>query len=772
MKNGAAWLSLATALLWSQQVLAETPPGFKGTIGKTIAESKPDMPPIPRAAPGSPNVLLWMIDDLGFAQLGSYGGLVDTPNLDRLAQRGLRYNNYHTQPICSASRAAILTGRNSHNVHIGGHSTFAIGYPGYDAHIPRSAGTIAENLRGAGYVTYALGKWDHLPSETTSADGPFTYWPSGQGFDRFYGFLSADADNFKPVLWSGNEAVKMPDRPDYHLSTDLADRAIEWIGSRGSAERSAPFFMYWATGAVHAPHHAPDSYFERYRGKFDMGWDKAREQIFARQKKLGIIPRNTKLPPRPDGMPAWSSLSADQKLIYTRSMEAFAAQLTHADEQFGRMLATLEARGELDNTMVIVTSDNGASAEGGQHGFFSEHYFANGNLATVEQNLQHIDRWGKLGTYNHYPMGWAVAGNTPFRYYKQVAFEGGVRVPLIISWPKGLPARGEIRTQFQHVIDVTPTILDAAGVKPSEIVNNEKQMPFDGISMKYTFQNPAAPTGHKSQYLEMYGNRAIWADGWKAVVPYRTKVWEAFSAPPFNDDSWELYNLDKDPNEMNNLAGSQPDRLKSMIAEFDRTARRYNIYPLHTMGNAHVDRQKLLAESYARRGYTWIYTQPITQVPEALAPPMQSRSFTLAAQLDLPEAASGVVMAMGGNTAGTSLYFKDGVPVFVFRGLDMALTRLAAPQALKAGPANIGVIFDRKDAGGTRAALTIDGKEVASGAVTGTLPARIFSLNETFDVGSDSGTNVSPDYSGPGSFTGKIRELRFETPHPAGDPKH
>ena len=462
-------------------------PAEEPQIGKTFAESVPA--PIKRntAPAGAPNVLVWVIDDMGFGQLGSYGGLIETPNIDRIAQQGLRYTNYHTTPICSASRAALLTGRNSHRVHVGGHSAIAVGFPGQDALVPRSAGTVAENLRQSGYLTYAIGKWDHLPQSDASPAGPFTYWPSGQGFDRYYGFLAFDADNFDPTLWSDHDPVTLSRRPDYHLSSDMAEKAIDWIGARDATDPKRPFMMYWATGAVHAPHHAPQRWLDHYRGRFDAGWDVAAQQTLDRQKKLGLVPADMTLPPLPAGVKHWAELSRDEQRMFARQMEAFAAQLSHADEQFGRILDALEARGELDNTVVVITADNGASAEGAPQGTFSEHYFANGYFATLDENLRLYDQWGGPGTYPHYATGWAVAGDTPFRYYKQTAYEGGTRVPLILSWPKGISARGELRGQYQHVTDITPTILDAAGVPPAQSVNGQRQMAFDGVSMSYSF---------------------------------------------------------------------------------------------------------------------------------------------------------------------------------------------------------------------------------------------------------------------------------------------
>lgn len=736
--------------------LAAKESAFAGRIGKTFDESVPAWPAERAARAGAPNVLVWVIDDLGFGQLGSYGGLIDTPNLDRLARHGLRYSNFHATPVCSASRASLLTGRNPHRVHVGGHSAIATGFPGYDARVPRAAGTIADNMGLAGYITYALGKWDHLPSEHASAAGPFTYWPSGQGFDRYYGFLWAEADNFAPVLWSDHQPAPLSRNPGYHLTTDLADHAIRWINARDADSTRRPFFLYWATGAVHAPHHAPEDYLKRYRGRFDMGWDKAREEILRRQKALGLVPQDTTLPPRPEGMPTWASLSADQKRSYARAMEAFAAQLSHADAEFGRILRTLDQRGEFDNTLVVVTSDNGASAEGGPDGLYTEQFLMSRRKPTVADNLKYYDAWGGPKTYPHYPMGWAVAGNTPFRYYKHAAYEGGTRVPLVLSWPKGIAARGEIRPQYHHVSDLTPTILDSAKVAPAPTVHGKKQMPFDGMSMVYSFTDAHTPSPKRVQYYEMFGNRAIWAEGWKAVMPHHLETWNFLSQSPISDTGWELYNLERDFNEQKNLAAAEPQRLQSMLALFDRQARHNNVYPLTTIGQASQAKEGLGA-----RNGVWTYCGPVSRIPAALAPPVDKHRFRLTAQLDLPARANGVIMAIGGSHGGMSLYVLDGKPIFAVANFDPAISRVAAGETLHAGPVQLDLEFERVP-GGARVRLNVDGTEVASGDIAGPLPLSFFASGETLDIGSDSDSTVSPDYEGPNPFSGMIRKIQLE----------
>lgn len=739
-------------------LVAANPDGAKAQtiINRTIETSVEGSMDRAIAREGSPNILVWMLDDTGFGQLGCYGGLVETPNIDRVAKRGLRYTNYHSTPICSASRASFLTGRNSHEVHIGGHSALAIGFPGQDAMIPRGAGTIAENLKQSGYITYAIGKWDHLPSADSSAAGPFTYWPSGQGFDRFYGFLSYDANNFSPLLWNGHAPVSIPKKPDYHLSTDMADQAITMIESRqAKGPERPPFFMYWATGAVHSPHHAPDDWLVKYRGKFDEGWDVARERILARQKAKGLVPQNAKLPPRPEGMSAWTDLSDTEKQVYARAMEAFAAQLAHADYEFGRILDALESSGELDNTIVVVTSDNGASGEGAIEGTFSEFMMANGRFASVEHNKMFLDEWGRSGSYPLYPVGWAVAGDTPFRYYKQTAFEGGIRVPLIVSWPAGIASEGEIRGQYGHISDIMPTLLDAAEVSPAAMVNGMPQLPISGTSLSYSFDKPSAPTAKRVQYYEMYGNRAIWADGWKAVVPHRLQTWNFEKQPMISEEGWQLYHQSIDFNEMNDIASKNPEKLAELKDLFDHEAQKYNVFPLTNTGAAQQLISKKANRELAEREGEFSYSGTVYRIPEALAPPIHTKGFTMTMEVDPRNGNNGTLFAMGGRFGGLGLYLRDGVPVLAQRFMDTKLTEITASKRLTTA-GQIEVRYDRVDPTHANATILIDSEQVASGQLSGALSVYLFSSNETFDIGQDAGTAVSDDDASSIPFEGEI----------------
>jgi len=709
-----------------------------------------------------PNVLVWMLDDVGFAQLSSFGGLVATPNIDRVAAQGLRYTNYHTAPVCSAARASFLTGRMPHSVHIGGHVAVSRPHPGYDGHIPASAGTIADNLHAAGYATYALGKWDHIPSEDSTPAGPYRQWPTGQGFDRFYGFLSADIDNWHPSLVQDNTPVPTPDDPDYHLNIDLADQAIALIEGRRATDPARPFMMYWATGTAHAPHHAPSDWIARYKGKFDQGWDKVREQILAEQKAKGIVGKNAKLAPRPEEQPAWDTLSAEQKKLYARQMEVFAASLSHADHEFGRILDTLEAAGELDNTMVVITSDNGASAEGAQHGMFTEAILGRQRPATLEENMPFYDAWGGPGTYPHYSYGWAVAGNTPFRYFKHVTFEGGARVPLVVSWPKGIAARGELRRQFTHVSDITPTIMEAAGVPLAERVNNVKQQPMEGISFAYSFSDADAPTRKTAQYAEMFGNKALWQDGWSIVTRHRLEPWDMSSAKPITAP-WELYDLASDPGQRNDLAQRYPNRVADMEKVFEEQAKRYNVNPIGNMSEGLLASMQAARTEFARRGGIWHYPGPVRNIQQTVGPPVIAMGFRMSADLDLPAAdVTGPVFAAGGTLGGIGLYLREGKPVFAVNTIAGEAAEVAASEALGPGTTRLKLEFTRggKDEP-ARVSILAEDELAASGEI----PAEVmqsFFIFELFGIGHDGGTPVVADVKPDLSFPGRISDVTFD----------
>ncbi|MYM64004.1 arylsulfatase [Pseudomaricurvus sp. HS19] len=767
MGRPAALLALLFAGTFSaQQALALDLAVSADDLAKSIPGTRPERV---TAEADAPNVLVWLMDDVGFAQVSAYGGLVETPNIDRVAANGLAYSNFRATPVCSSSRASLLTGRNPHTVNVGGHAMGPRGLPGYNTLVPRDAGTAAENFRQAGYRTFAIGKWDHGPLSDLNAAGPFTYWPQGQGFDRFYGFLTADTDNFDPVLFENIAPVDIPKQENYHFNKDMADKAIDYINGRSSGLPTPPFYMYWATGTAHAPHHAPADWIAKYKGRFDKGWDAVREEILAKQKALGIVPADTKLPPRPEHMPAWDSLSADAKRLYARQMEVFAASLSYADHEFGRVLDELERRGELDNTIVVITSDNGASAEGGPNGLMNEISFPNSHVPTVAENLAWIDQWGGPETFPHYVFGWAVAGNTPYNYYKQTAWEGGIRVPLVIAWPEGIKARGEWREQFAYIADITPTVLAAAGVEPAKMVNNLPQIPFDGENLVGTFAK-TAETPDRAQYFEMYGNRSLVKGDWKIVASDRTATWDLTTSASV-DNAWALYNLKTDPAETINLADQHPDKVAELDAAFEAQAEQFHVNPIDGGGGTRVYMRQIITEDFKTRRGQWVYPRPVARTLEFNAPPIKFMNHTMTADVNLPQGnETGPIYAMGGSLGGMGLYLKDGKPTFIIRGL-MGEEVKVTGKALSKGDNQLEMTLDL--GGGSQAhieplavrnitvTLSSNGNELLNETVQFAMPATM-SSSETFDIGRDDGKALTDDYTAETPFPGTIRNVVFD----------
>ncbi|MGZ4734974.1 MAG: arylsulfatase, partial [Acidimicrobiia bacterium] len=548
---------------------------FHGTIATTHLESTPWYADAAHPGDDAPNVVVILLDDTGFAHFGCYGSDIDTPNIDRLAANGLQYTNFHVTPLCSPTRAALLTGRNHHSVGMRCLANFNTGYPNMTGHISNHAATVAEVLRDEGYTTFAVGKWHLCQMAEASPAGPFDQWPLQRGFDRFYGFLEGETDQYSPDLTYDNHRVDAPARAEdgYHLSEDLVDRAIGFIHDTKSVRPDRPFFCYLAFGATHAPHQAPDDDMAKYRGRFDAGWDVARERWFARQAELGLVPDGTELAPRNPGVEPWDELSQNQRTLAARLQEAFAAFLDHTDAQIGRFIDDLADLGELDNTLVFVLSDNGASQEGGPFGVLHEMKFFNGILETPDQAIAQLDEIGGPHSHSNYPWGWAQAGNTPFKWYKQNTHEGGVHVPLVVHWPNGIAERGGIRRQFHHVNDIVPSIYDVLEVQPPDVYRGRDQMPVTGTSMRYTFDDPVEPSRKSVQYFEMAGHRGIYADGWKAVTRHQAGV-------PYDDDVWELYHVAEDFSECHDLASTMPDKLDDMIATWWIEAEKYGVLPL------------------------------------------------------------------------------------------------------------------------------------------------------------------------------------------------
>ena len=631
-----------------------------------------------------------------------------------------------------------------------------MGFPGYNAIMPASAKSVANYLQGEGYVNYALGKWDHTPLYEVSQVGPFDRWPSGEGFQHAYTFMAADVHQFVPVMW--NDHTPEPYHKSVHLDQDLADRAIEWITGHKSIKPDLPFMMLWASGSMHSPHHAPDSYIDKYKGKFDMGWDKARETILAKQKKLGIVPADTKLTERIDQIPAWDSLSAKEKSLYARQMEVFAAQMEWVDLQIGRVVAELKRIGELENTLIFVTADNGASGEGGLAGTFNETYVLNGLQTPLEANLRAQEDWGRENTYPHYHAGWAMAGNTPFRYFKQSEHRGGQQDHLVVHWPNGIKAKGEIRNQYHHISDIAPTIMQAAGIKVPKTYHGVEQQPMDGVSLMYSFDDADAPNRKKRQYYEMFGNRAIWADGWKAVTLHAKRMpWDVNVVKPFENDEWELYHVAEDFSESTNLAKKNPEKLQELIKMFDEEAWKYNVYPLYDdmIKRLGAQQDRLFGDQKE-----FVYFAPgAIRIAEKSSAPVKNRAHTIETQLDLKGDEEGVIVAVGGMTGGYTMFIKDNRLYYDYNFLDGVHYILKSP-VLPKGKIDLKFNFIKTKPFGGEGELYINGKKVDKVEMP-QMHIATYSLAETFDVGRDTGTQVSDLYNGIFKFNGELDRVIF-----------
>ena len=768
-----ALLLLMALLIGTSPTIADTakilpinPPPFQGTIGTTYKESKPDFPDPITAPKKAPNVLLILLDDVGFGQASTFGGPVDTPNLTRLAARGLRYNQFHTTALCSPTRAALLTGRNHHSVSTGVVTELATGFPGYTTILPKSAATVAEVLRQNGYSTAAFGKWHNTPDHETSLAGPFDRWPNSLGFDYFYGFLGGDTNQWTPALVENNKRIGPPsNQPDYHLTPDLVDHAIAWIRSQQSIAPEKPFFTYLATGATHAPHHAPQAWIDQYRGQFDQGWDKLREETFARQKQLGVIPANAQLTPRPQQLPAWDSLSAPEQKLYAHMMEVFAGFLAHTDDQVGRLINAVDQLGELDNTLVLfIVGDNGASAEGGLSGSDNELQVFNGVPESLEELIAHADDLGSPKTFNHYHAAWAWAGTTPFQWTKQIASHfGGTRNPLVIAWGNHILDHGGIRSQFHHVIDIAPTILEAAGITEPTEVNGVKQQPIEGTSLLYTLNNPTATSHHQTQYFEMLGNRAIYHQGWIAAARHPRLPWEGTVNSDFAQDPWELYNIESDFSEAHNLAAENPDKVQKLQELFFSEARKYKVLPLDDRIANRFDVENRPRFSTDRTKFT--YYPGIASIPEGSAPNLKNRSFSITADVELAENnAQGIILTQGGRFAGWSFFLEEGKPTYVYNYANTQRYIVQSADKLPPGKSQLRFDFNydggKPGSGGT-GKLFVNNQQVAEGRIAKTIPFRL-ALDETFDVGRDTGTPVTETYKIPFAFTDNLEKVTLE----------
>jgi arylsulfatase len=751
--------------------LPKTQPAFAGKIGRTVKESTPDFPKEIQAPPGAPNVLLILTDDVGFGAAGTWGGPIPTPTMDRLAQAGLRYNAFHTTSLCSPTRAVLITGRNHHTAASGSITEFGTGFPGYNTLTPRSVGTVGQMLKYSGYSTAWFGKAHNVPDWHSSPAGPFHYWPTGLGFDYFFGFLGGDANQWHTPAFENTVAYESPQQQGpnpVHFDQLMADKAISWLRMQHAVAPQKPFFLYFATGTAHAPHHAPREWIAKFRGQFDQGWDKVREQTLARQKQLGVVPASTRLTARPNQIPAWDSLTPEQKRVFARMMEVYAGVLAYTDYEVGRVVDAVADLGELDNTLVIyMMGDNGASAEGTLQGTANEvGTAANGVPESIAYLASTMDGLGGPLYYNHYPVGWAHAMDTPFQWTKQVASHfGGTRNGLVISYPKRIKGAGGLRPQFCHVTDITPTILDVTGVPFPAVIDGITQKPLEGVSLAYTFDDAKAPTRHATQYFEMFGNRAIYHDGWMASTTPLRVPWMTYGASPSPDDfKWELYHVADDFSQANDLAAREPARLRELQQLFDREAKKYNVYPLDARFAERVDPAIRPSLTTGRSDFT--YHQGLIRIPEGSAPDMKNRSYNLTAVVEIPAGGgSGVLGTLGGRFGGWALLVDDSRPAFVYAFSNQLehKYRIASQQKLTPGKHTIHLDF-RYDGGGVgkggTGTLSVDGKTVAQGHVYRTVRAR-FSLDESLDIGEDTGTPVVEDYAArmPYRFNGKLDKL-------------
>ncbi len=720
-----------------------------------------------KAPKGAPNVIVFLIDDIGFGHASTFGGQIPMPTLDRLASQGLKYNRFHTTALCSPTRVALLTGRNHHTNNAGAIMEVATAFPGNTGVRPQSVTPLAEILRQNGYSTAAFGKYHETAPWEVSVSGPFDRWPTRSGFDKFYGFIGGETNQWAPLVYDGTVKVEVPHDPNYHFTTDMTNQAIRWIRSQQSLTPDKPFFTYFATGATHAPHHVPKEWIAKFKGKFDGGWDEYRQETFARQKQLGIIPQDTKLAPKPSDIKDWDKLTADEKKLFARQMEVFAAFAAHTDNEIGRVVQTIEDIGELENTLILyVVGDNGASAEGGMIGMFNEMTYFNGVAEDVPGMLKNIDKWGGPETFPHMAAGWAVAGNAPFKWTKQMASNfGGTRNPLVISWPARIKNKGEMRSQFQHVVDIGPTILEAAGLPEPKTVNGVKQTPMEGVSMVYTFDDAKAQERHKTQYFEIFGNRAIYDNGWVAATVHKAP-WEAEPRRKLSDDVWELYNVVEDFSEANDLAASNPAKLNELKALFMKEAEKYRVLPIDDRAIERFDpamagRPDLMA---GRKSLTVF--EGMTGMMENAFLNVKNQSVTITADVEVPTGgANGVILCQGGRFGGWSLYVKDGKPAYTYNFVGLQEYTINANQRLTPGKSRLKLDFTYDGNGrgkGGISTISINGKTVASGRVERT-NANIFSADDAADVGVDEGTNVSSAYKqSDNRFTGRIEKVLVE----------
>ncbi|GJL69892.1 MAG: arylsulfatase [Nitrospirales bacterium] len=756
----------------AQEVLPRPEGHFEGKIGLTYKDSQPVKPrlkiPETFGLTDPPNILIVLLDDVGYGQMGTFGGAIPTPTLDRIANNGLRYTRFHTTALCSPTRAALLTGRNHHSVGTGVIGEAGTGFPGYTGIIPASAATFAEVLREYGYANAWFGKNHNVPDWETSLVGPFDRWSGGLGFDYFYGFVGGDTDQFHPALVENMKRIEPSDTNEdgspYHLTTDLADHAIRMIRATKAVAPQRPFFVYFSTGATHAPHQVPQEWIAKFKGQFDMGWDQYREQTFARQQRLGVVPEHAQLTTRPASLPAWDSLPEDERRVYARMMEVFAAFTAHTDHEVGRLIDAIENLGQLDNTLVIyMAGDNGSSAEGGLHGLLNEMTFFNGLPESLEAKVASLDTLGGEKHYNHFPAAWAWAMDTPFQWTKQIASHfGGTRNGLAISWPQRIKARGEIRNQFHHVIDIAPTILEAVGVQAPAQFNGVAQKPIEGISMAYTFDNPDIPDRRTTQYFEMLGNQGIYHDGWMASA-IRGVPWLSENPPAdLLDMSWELYHVEEDFSQAVNLADKNPEKLDSLVKLFFAEAAKYNVLPLDDRKTERLNVANRPSLTEGRKSFTY---PNLLRLPEGASPNLKHKDHTITAKVVIPESkAEGMLLTQGGRFGGYGLYVQKERLIYHYNLVGVARYTIMSQEPIPVGDVTLKAVYktdtDKPFAGAT-VTLYANGSQIGEGRVEKSIPNRV-TLDETFDIGFDTGTPLTEGYEIPFKFTGQLAAVTID----------
>lgn len=753
-------------------VLPIQPPPHENMTTMDARDAEKPEPFVVDAPEGSPNIVVVLIDDIGFGATSTFGGAIHTPTFDKLADNGLRFNRFHTTALCSPTRASLLSGRNHHNVNVGSVMEVATGFYGNQGIRPDNAKYFAETLKQNGYSTAAFGKWHETATWEVSVSGPYTRWPTNSGFDKFYGFIGGETNQWDPVIFDGVTKVAKKDDPNYHFTTDMTNEAIKWVKFQQAMTPEKPFMLYYATGATHAPHHAPKEWIEKYKGKFDSGWLKLREETFARQKALGVIPEDAQLAPMPSDIKDWEGLSADEKKLFALQMETFAGFAEHTDNEVGRLVDAIDDVGVLENTMFIyIMGDNGSSAEGGLEGTYNELVHLNGifDEETIGSMLQHADDWGGPNSFPHMSAAWAVATDAPFKWTKQMAADfGGTRNGMVMHWPNGIEAKGEIREQWHHVNDVASTVLEAANLPEPTSINGVKQIPMDGVSMLYAVKDASAADRHTTQYFEMFGNRAIYSEGWLARVVHMVP-WVGKPRGTFADEEWELYNIDEDFSLVNDLASDNPEKLQEMKDLFEKEAIENNVYPLddrlYERFNAKIaGRPDLMGD---RKSLT--LAQGMDGILENTFLNVKNTSKTIVANVSLEGSDHGIILCQGGKFGGWALYMNNGKPSYTYNFFGLESYTIASSEVLPSGDAEIKLDY-QYDGGGTGkggvANIYVNGTLVAEGRVEKSVPA-VFSADETADVGKDDATQVADKVFADveeSKFTGYVNKVTISIP--------